>query len=238
MNKTFAAVAATSLALLAGGCSSDTTPEPAAAPTTTAEAQGVTWQYLQNEYNESLFVGNDCSKRNDTSQCLQNKGYALESFERDLKEIAPSKTRSNMLGTIEDYKAHHRKFTDAGCYPKPKEPGSCSLWSSLSDSAITIIRMNVGNEVKASMQSAATTSTVSAASADDVFRENLDIYWSGTGRFETSIELAKTTCKTLTNGTTVQEIRDTIMPIYNDEAIVDNLISASTKAYCPKFHEN
>lgn len=239
MKKTFAAVAAIGALLLTSACSNNSESAEAEAEPV-VEPQGVTWSYLQTEYDDSLFAGENCSKRVDTSPCLQSKGYAIESFERDLRELAPSKTRSDMLGNIEDFKKYHGKFLDAGCYQTPKKEGFCTLWSSFADDAVTIIRLNVGKESKAATKtgSTSTSPTTSNASADDVFKASLDIYWSGTGRFETSKELAKTTCKTLTNGATVQEIRDTIMPIYNDDAIVDNLISASTKAYCPKFHEN
>lgn len=139
MNRTLLAVCAT-LALALTACGSEDTsgePEKVAATTVAAAEDGVTWKYLQSEY-AGLLNGSNCDTTNSmVAVCQGMRTAQVESFQRDATELEASKSRSDLLGTIEDYLSDDVEFDSAMCLAKAGDV-SCM---------VTMTTMNISSDL-------------------------------------------------------------------------------------------
>lgn len=139
MNRTLLAVCAALTFSLAACGSEGTASEPVevAATSVAATETGVTWKYLQTEYAGLLNSANCDTKSSLVATCQGLRTAQVESFQRDATELAPSKARSDLLGTIEDYLSDDKEFDSAMCLAKAGDV-SCT---------ITMTTMNISSDL-------------------------------------------------------------------------------------------
>lgn len=118
--------------------------------TTTAQAAGVTWKYLQTEYSQ--FLGMDCGSDGtspDFATCVGLRNAMIDSFVRDAEELPTSKARSDVLTAAERLQDHYDDWTDGYCEmepPTPAEAGNCIVAASGLNTSHEIIAMVVNRE--------------------------------------------------------------------------------------------